>query len=141
MISASSISVETQVLTSSNLSQPALALQVIQLVDSYMLWVGVAEGSLDDVQKSTLRGNLCKDWACAMPPITAGTIGPATSLFRSTGSDIALSMAQRLARRFKKQILLSVDIPSTYLAAGQGPGILLEAEKGIVKVLSGIENK
>lgn len=72
MLSPASISVETKHLVSSDPSQPALALQVTRLVDSYMLWVGIAEGSPDDVEKSSLRGNLCKDFACAMPLVTVG---------------------------------------------------------------------
>lgn len=45
------------------------------------------------------------------------------------------------AKRFGKQIFLSVDIPSSFLTIGQGSRLLLEAEKGIVTTLSGIENK
>ncbi|KAG1849321.1 hypothetical protein C8R48DRAFT_729170 [Suillus tomentosus] len=41
---------------------------------------------------------LCKDWACAMP-------APPGHAF-----DVSFSMAQRLARRFHRQIFLSVDV-------------------------------
>lgn len=40
-----------------------------------------------------------------------------------------------IAKRFKKQIFLSLDIPSSFLSVGQGPKLLLEAEKGIVVML------
>lgn len=133
------ISVEMKYLTPSDPSLPALALQITRLVDSYMLWIGTTEGLPKDVDKAATQGSLCKDWACAMPPRFAGGPIPATSLFRSTESDIALSMAQRLAKRFGKQIFLSVDVPSTFLNIGQGPKLLLEAEKGIVTKLVEIE--
>ncbi|TFK44373.1 hypothetical protein BDQ12DRAFT_672867 [Crucibulum laeve] len=140
MTSERVISVNTQHLVSANHSLPSLALQVTKLVDSYMLWIGIAEGSPDDAETSVFQGSLCKDWACAMPPKTPGTIPPATSLFRSSSTDIALSMAQRLAKRFQKQIFLSVDLPTTFLSMGQGLQLLQEAEKGIVVTLKRIEN-
>lgn len=62
-------------------------------------------------------------------------LGPVSPLFRTSGSDIALSMAQRLAQKFRKQIFLSVDIPSVYLAAPYGSRLLLDAEKRIVEAL------
>ncbi|KAF8070607.1 hypothetical protein FPV67DRAFT_1561372 [Lyophyllum atratum] len=134
-----SISVDTKYLAPSDPSLPALALQVTRLVDSYMLWIGTTDRSAEDVYEAATQGSLCKDWACAMPPRYAGGAVPATSLFRSTESDVALSMAQRLAKRFGKQIFLSIDVPSTFLTIGQGPRLLLEAEKGIVTTLLGIE--
>ncbi|GLB37582.1 putative proteasome assembly chaperone 4 [Lyophyllum shimeji] len=134
-----SISVEVKYLTPSDPSLPALALQVTRLVDSYMLWIGTTEVPLNDVDKAATQSSLCKDWACAMPPRVAGGAIPATSLFRSAESDVALSMAQRLAKRFGKQVFLSVDVPSTFLNIGQGPKLLLDAEKGIVTTLLEIE--
>ena len=65
---STSISVSRRYLTPSDPSLPALVLQVTQLVDSYMLWIGSTEGSADDVDMAPMQGNLCKDWACAMPP-------------------------------------------------------------------------
>ncbi|KIJ19173.1 hypothetical protein PAXINDRAFT_69942 [Paxillus involutus ATCC 200175] len=113
---------------------PALALHVTSLVDSYMLWAGVTEEPPETVQNAPRSGSLCRDWACAMPSAPGITgLGPATSLFRSSGSDAALSMAQRLAKRFRKQIFLSVDIPPLYLSTAQGSRLLLDAEKGLLK--------
>ncbi|TDL25913.1 hypothetical protein BD410DRAFT_742237 [Rickenella mellea] len=116
---------------------PALALQVTYLVDLYMFWVGVTEESAENVTKAISEGNLTKDWACAMPPNSASSSVPAsaTSLFRSSGSDIALSMAQRLARRFGKQIFLCVDLPPSYATMGQSGMIVMELEKRVVEVL------
>ncbi|KIK97798.1 hypothetical protein PAXRUDRAFT_135570 [Paxillus rubicundulus Ve08.2h10] len=120
---------------------PALALHVTSLVDSYMLWVGVTEEPPETVENAPRSGALCRDWACAMPsaPGMPG-LGPATPLFHSSGSDVALSMAQRLAKRFRKQIFLSVDIPPLYLSAAQGSRLLLDAEKGVVEALKEIES-
>lgn len=36
------------------------------------------------------------------------------------------------ARRFKKQIFLSVDVPPTFLSMGNGPRLLLEVERALV---------
>ncbi|KIJ68003.1 hypothetical protein HYDPIDRAFT_148213 [Hydnomerulius pinastri MD-312] len=139
-VQGSLIDVRTKYVSPSEPALPALGLHITTLVDSYMVWVGVTEESPETVQNAPRSGSLCKDWACAMPSTPGSTaLGPATSLFRSSGSDVALSMAQRLARRFRKQIFLSVDIPPTFLATAQGSRILLDAEKGIVEALKGIE--
>lgn len=109
--------VTTKYLESRNASLPSLVLQVTQLVDSYMLWIGVSEGSPDDAEVAVMRGRLSKDWACAMPPKAVSSfneislmsilawsqsqpslVGPATSFFRSSTSDVALSMARRLGK-------------------------------------------
>ncbi|KAF9233324.1 hypothetical protein BU15DRAFT_54046 [Melanogaster broomeanus] len=134
----SSIAVRTRYIPPAEPTLPALGLQITSLVDSYMLWIGVTGEPPETVQNAPRSGTLCRDWACAMPSGHTGP-GPATSLFRSSGSDIALSMAQRLARRFRKQIFLSVDIPPAYLTAAEGSRILLEAEKGIVEMLKAID--
>lgn len=44
------------------------------------------------------------------------------------------------AKRFKKQIFLSVDLPASIVGFGQGRQLLLEAERGIVETLKGLEN-
>ncbi|KAL1705305.1 hypothetical protein EV121DRAFT_258662 [Schizophyllum commune] len=133
-----SISVTTHYVSPPDDSLPPLALQITRLVGSYMLWVGMAEGGPERVEEAPLKGNLAKDWACAMPS-AAGGAGAATALFRTSGSDVALSMAQRLAVRFKKQIFLSVDIAPSFLTLGQGPRVLLEAERAIVRELKTLE--
>jgi len=140
MASESSIKTQVKILGSSDPSLPPLALQVTQMVETYMLWIGAVDTDVGDVgEKAVLNGSLCKDWACAMPPRTTGTPSAATSLFRSSSSDIALSMAQRLAKRFQKQIFLAVDIPTGFLSLGQGQQLVFEAEKGIVTTLKEIE--
>jgi proteasome assembly chaperone 4 len=62
------ISVSTAFLESRKPTLPSLALQVTTLVDSYMLWVGVCDGSAESKERAIIQGNLCKDWAVAMSP-------------------------------------------------------------------------
>lgn len=62
------ISVSTAFLESQKPTLPSLALQVTALVDSYMLWVGVCDGSPESKERAVIQGSLCKDWAVAMPP-------------------------------------------------------------------------
>ncbi|KAI0000516.1 hypothetical protein BJV77DRAFT_907981, partial [Russula vinacea] len=117
-------------------SSPALALQVTCLVDSYMLWIGVTEEELEEkASDAILQGHLGKDWAVSMPPWK--TL-PATGsqLLRSSSSDLALSIAKRLARRFGKQIFLSVDIPASM---GDDSGILVRVEKALMDTLREME--
>ena len=107
------IQVLTKYLPSSDRSLPALALQVIRLADSYMLWIGTTELAPEQVAQAPSQGNLAIDWACAMPPLnvrvtvcvlfyTLNQMVPksntpaATALFRSASSDVAFGMAQRL---------------------------------------------
>ncbi|KZP18726.1 hypothetical protein FIBSPDRAFT_791626 [Athelia psychrophila] len=131
------ITVETKYLPPSEPSLPALALQITSLVGSYMLWIGTTDPAAgpDAAAQAPLHGSLARDWACAMPALTPGLPAPATSLFRSSSSDVALAMAQRLARRFQKQIFLSVDVPPSFLSMGQGPKLAMEMERGIVATL------
>jgi hypothetical protein len=114
---SSPITITTTYLAASKPSLPGLVLQVTQLVDSYMLWIGIATGGPEDKEGAVAQGSLCKDWAVAMPPrevsrVTGrgrgfgamidfhvnqpSTVASATSLFRTVGSDVALGMAQRL---------------------------------------------
>ncbi|EIN11884.1 hypothetical protein PUNSTDRAFT_37554, partial [Punctularia strigosozonata HHB-11173 SS5] len=121
---------------------PALALQVTSLVDSYMLWVGTTEAKEEDVKSGSAieQGVLARDWACAMPPLPNSPIPPlGTALFSTAASDFALAMAQRLARRFKKQIFLSIDVPPAFLSMGQGPAVLLAMERSLVAALKELE--
>ncbi|KAH6914369.1 hypothetical protein BKA70DRAFT_1095475 [Coprinopsis sp. MPI-PUGE-AT-0042] len=119
------ISVSTTFLESRKPTLPSLVLQVTSLVDSYMLWVGVCDGTAESKERAIIQGSLCKDWAVAMPPRIPGTEANATSLFRSANTDNALPMAQRLA---------------SVIGFGQGQQLLLEAERGIVETLKGLEN-
>ncbi|KDR75191.1 hypothetical protein GALMADRAFT_249151 [Galerina marginata CBS 339.88] len=146
MASESTTKVQVKILPTNDPSLPPLVLQITQMVDTYMLWVGTADSDTrsDDIgagERAVLTGNLCKDWACAMPPRVPGAPSSATPLFRASSSDVALSMAQRLAKRFQKQIFLSVDIPSRFDTMGQGHQLVFEAEKGIVAALKEIESK
>ncbi|EJF65346.1 hypothetical protein DICSQDRAFT_79423 [Dichomitus squalens LYAD-421 SS1] len=136
------IRVETRHFPPTEPALPALAVQVTHLVNTCMLWVGTTEVEAVDVQKAPLQGCLSKDWACAMPTQnTSGTPGAATSLYRSSGSDAALSMAQRLARRFKKQIFLSIDVPPSLGSMGQEGRLLLAIERAAVDILKSDESK
>ncbi|KAI0082059.1 hypothetical protein K474DRAFT_1688402 [Panus rudis PR-1116 ss-1] len=135
------IQVETKYIPPPEPYLPALGLQVTQLTGSYMVWVGVTEESAENAQLVPLRGFLLKDWACAMPPGPNVAIPPAaTSLYRASSSDTALPMAQRLARRFKKQIFLSVDVPPSFMAMGDGPKVLLAIERAVVEELKSLES-
>ncbi|KAH9485118.1 hypothetical protein JR316_0002025 [Psilocybe cubensis] len=133
--------VQVKVLDTSDPSLPPLVLQITQMVDTYMLWIGAADSNtnIGNGTNAVLNGNLCKDWACAMPPRVSGAPSAATSLFRSSNSDVALPMAQRLAKRFQKQIFLSVDTPTDFRTMGQGHRLVFEAERGIVTALKEIE--
>ncbi|KAI0308829.1 hypothetical protein OF83DRAFT_1160047, partial [Amylostereum chailletii] len=62
-----------------------------------------------------------------------------TPLYRSSSSDAALTMSQRLACRFKKQIFLSIDLPASPISTGQNSRVLLEIEKLLVKTLKELE--
>jgi len=109
-----------------------------------MLWAGTTDSNSDadaDVAAQIeQQGRVARDWACAMPPIRESMPPASTSLFRSISSDVALPMSQRLARRFKKQILLSVDLPPPLSVSNQG-SILLEIEKRLIEVLRATEQK
>jgi proteasome assembly chaperone 4 len=48
---------------------PALAVQTTLLTGSYMLWVGIAGDTPEEVEAAPLQGALARDWACAMPPV------------------------------------------------------------------------
>jgi proteasome assembly chaperone 4 len=89
--------------------------------------------------------------------------GAATTIYRSSSSDVSLSMAQRLgeacpvqgcrpkcllylswpfvpaARRFKQQIFLAVDVPPSFMALGDGPRLIMAVEKAVVDVLKSLE--
>ncbi|KAI0256279.1 hypothetical protein BJV78DRAFT_1118015 [Lactifluus subvellereus] len=131
------IRVETRYFSASGTSSPALALQVTCLEDSYMLWIGVTEETEENADRATMRGHLGKDWAVAMPPWkTLPATG--TQLLRSSSSDLALSIATRLAGRFGKQIFLSVDVPVSM--GDDSGGVLVQVERALVETLKEIDS-
>ncbi|KAI0328642.1 hypothetical protein GY45DRAFT_1347054 [Cubamyces sp. BRFM 1775] len=134
------IHVDTRYFPPADLALPALAVQTTRLVDTYMLWVGTTDVDQEQIKNAPLQGCLAKDWACAMPAReTSGTPAAATPLYRSSSSEAALSMAQRLARRFKKQIFLSIDIPPTLGSMGQEGKLLLAIERAVVETVKSHE--
>ncbi|KAF9653837.1 hypothetical protein BDM02DRAFT_3106958 [Thelephora ganbajun] len=141
-MSDKTIKIVSKQLTGSDSSFPPLAMQIISLVDSYMIWVGTTSDSQGEqvggAELAPLQGHLARDWTCAMPPVYEGGTTTASTLFRSADSDAAFSMSQRLAKRFKKQIFLSVDVSPEVHSSGQGPAVLLEVEKGVVEQLRGL---
>ncbi|KAH9935531.1 uncharacterized protein B0H18DRAFT_976134 [Fomitopsis serialis] len=140
-VTESNITVETKLVSPPDPTLPALAIQVTRLLDSYMLWIGTTDETAEDVHSAPLQGHLARDWACAMPVrnLSANTPPAATSLYRSSSSDAALSMSQRLARRFKKQIFLSIDLPPVFDSMGQGQKLVLAVERAVVETLRELE--
>ena len=63
-----SIRVETRFQPAREDGIPAIALQVMILVNSYMIWAG-ATGEAD-VENAVNAGRLVVDWACAMPSVS-----------------------------------------------------------------------
>ncbi|KAI0744059.1 hypothetical protein C8Q80DRAFT_1184818 [Daedaleopsis nitida] len=161
------IHVETRYIPPAEMAVPALAVQITRLVDTYMLWVGTTDVEEKDVHNAPSQGCLGRDWACAMPSkdtvssavltlivrqlnfctvahlrwpwLKSSIPGAATSLYRSSSSDAALSMSQRLARRFKKQIFLSIDMPPSLGSTGQEGKLLLAIERGVGDILRSYE--
>ncbi|EKM54417.1 uncharacterized protein PHACADRAFT_97648 [Phanerochaete carnosa HHB-10118-sp] len=125
-----SVSVHARFVPPADPSLPPLALQVTQLVGSYMIWVGSTEETAENVQLAPLRGALTRDWTCAMPP-TSASAGPgaATTLYRSSSSDVSFSMAQRL-----------VDVPPSFMVLGDGPRLILAVERAVVDALKSLED-
>ena len=73
-MSDEAIKIVSKQLTGSDTSLPPLSMQIICLVDSYMIWVGttsdVQGGQVEGgPELAPLQGNLARDWACAMPPV------------------------------------------------------------------------
>ncbi|OSD06812.1 hypothetical protein PYCCODRAFT_1431003 [Trametes coccinea BRFM310] len=134
------IHVDTRYFPPAGLGLPALAVQTTRLVDTYMLWVGTTDVEPELIANAPLQGCLAKDWACAMPAREmSGTPPAATPLYRTSSSEASLSMAQRLARRFKKQIFLSIDMPPSLGSMGQEGKLLLAIERAVVETLKSHE--
>lgn len=111
------IDVRTKYIAPAEATLPALGVHITRLVDSYMVWVGVTEERAETVEDAPRKGLLCRDWACAMPSAPGNAVsvcnekvsqlcterscmqhgaGAATTLYRTSASDVAFSMAQRL---------------------------------------------
>ncbi|EMD37333.1 hypothetical protein CERSUDRAFT_83108 [Gelatoporia subvermispora B] len=145
------ITVNTTYVPPTEPSLPALAVRTTQLVDSYMLWIGTADVPPEEVNNAPSQGCLSKDWACAMPArdVSAHRHREAfeeqnpwpCALYRTPSSDAALSMAQRLARRFKKQIFLSIDVPPSIQTLGEAPKLLLAVERAALTALKDAEGR
>lgn len=74
-MSDKAIKIVLKQLTGSDTSFPPLAMQIICLVDSYMIWIGTTadiQGEQDGAELVLLQGHLARDWACAMPPVRFG---------------------------------------------------------------------
>lgn len=68
------IDVQTKILPSNDPMSPPLVLRVTKMVNTYMLWIGIASKNHEvDGDRVASEGNLCKDWACAMPARTVRT--------------------------------------------------------------------
>jgi len=75
-----------------------------------------------------------------------GSVGPFPPPARSEGRPrlianhflLFFSGVRPSAKRFKKQIFMSVDVPPETYSSGQGPAVLLEVEKGVVEQLKGM---
>lgn len=112
------VTIYTKYVAPSRPGARGLAVQVIELVDSYMIWVGGAEGGPAEVGRAMEKGRLCRDWAC-------GVVGAGTRLGGS-GDGSAQGMASRLARRLGKVVYVSVDV---------NEGEVVEAERGVVEAV------
>ncbi|KIY61643.1 hypothetical protein CYLTODRAFT_362581, partial [Cylindrobasidium torrendii FP15055 ss-10] len=80
---------------------------ITSLINSFMIWAGSANATTEDSNPGE-NGRLFRDWTCAMSQPNKQPIG--TTLLRTSTSDAALSMAQRIARRTPKAIFLSADV-------------------------------
>lgn len=69
-----SIQVRTKYIEPAEPGLPALAVQIMRLVDSYMIWVGITEETAETVADAPRGGMLCRDWACAMPPASRSAV-------------------------------------------------------------------
>ena len=73
-MSKSDVQVHTKYIAPSEKTLPPLALQITQLVGSYMIWVGITEEPAEKAEIAPSQGSLLRDWACAMPPTNVSTV-------------------------------------------------------------------
>ena len=128
---------------------PSFAVQLTELgPDSFMIWAGVSDAAAGMDGTALLQGKLGSDWAVSMPQVSSGrdvvatlrlwlwlVQAPAgTQLLQTAGSDIAQAMANRLARRWKVQMFVSVDVPVSFMG---GSGLSLAMEREVNALLAG----
>ncbi|KAF8331110.1 uncharacterized protein EI90DRAFT_3058588 [Cantharellus anzutake] len=126
-------------------ASPCILLQVTELVESYIIWVGISDTPVtssepqDILEQRISQGCLATDWGCGVPPLKDGTFSISTPLFRSSSNDNSLSMSLRLARRFKKQIFLSIDATFSLGNPVNHSHILLQIERNLISALKSLE--
>ncbi|KAG0717746.1 Proteasome assembly chaperone 4 [Chionoecetes opilio] len=87
--------------------------QLLSLAGSVYVWVGTEDAKL---------GSLVAAFTSRVgPPATSSLLGPV-----GEGSQRVSSMAQRLQERVRKQVLLSVNVPSDELMVGVEQRLLEE---------------
>ena len=74
MSKSDNVQVHTKYIAPSEKTLPPLALQITQLVGSYMIWVGITEEPAEKAEIAPSQGSLLRDWACAMPPTNVSTV-------------------------------------------------------------------
>ncbi|PSR81182.1 hypothetical protein PHLCEN_2v6517 [Hermanssonia centrifuga] len=126
---SSTVHVQTKYVPPSDPALPALALQITQLVGSYMIWVGSTEHPADKVEIAPLQGSLLRDWACYRNDDNAAGLNV-----------VFVSPPRVSARRFKKQIFLSVDVPPSFMTVGEGARLILAVERAVVDGLKELED-
>ncbi|SCV69757.1 BQ2448_1151 [Microbotryum intermedium] len=124
-------------------SLPLLFVQVTRLRDSVLLCLG-------SPTSSTSSFALMNDFSVAFPPMkyprSNTTTSTATPLSRSTPQSLLLS--NKLAKRYRTQIYLSLDLASFSAAASSSslngeldPMLWFEVEKGLLNVLDHVLEK
>ncbi|CAE6415249.1 unnamed protein product [Rhizoctonia solani] len=93
------------------------------------------------VAQAMQTGSLAKDFSCAMLTTQVSTPALGVPIFRSRDSDESLALSQRLARRFKKQIFLSLDIPVLIKTSGQTSYFMSQVEKHLLITLKSFDGQ
>ncbi|CEL60967.1 hypothetical protein RSOLAG1IB_04206 [Rhizoctonia solani AG-1 IB] len=93
------------------------------------------------IAQAMQAGSMAKDFSCAMSTTQVSTPALGVPIFRSRDSDESLAVSQRLARRFKKQIFLSLDIPSLIKTSGQTSYFMSQVEKHLLTTLKLFESQ
>lgn len=136
------------------LDLPGIAVQVTSGAGVYIIWAGTTHADSvqntddtdgndgeervqrnPDIDAIVQQGRLGADWACSMASQNKNIPLSGTTLLRTASEPMALSMSQRLAQRFKCQILLSLDLDPSHTSGGRAPAVGLAVEKAILNVL------